>query len=734
MIYQLLPVGLIGGLIVFLISSARQNMADTGLTGGFGFLYQSTGWQLGFTLLAFEPTDPYWYALALGLLNTLVLAAITLVLASILGLIIGSFRGSGNPIATAVAVTYVEIFRNVPLLLQLMLWYKVLTILPAPRDAISILDSVFLTNRGIYSVGLNLTPAADLGLVLAIAFGVVASLYALVSRRFVFAPGQKGRVILAIWVGVALLVLASLLLGRLGDAPLVAVPERVGLNFRGGIRIPPEFLACIIAMTLYGAAYISEIVRAGFNAVDPGLTEAAEALGLSRRAIFFLVRLPVAFRVMLPTLTNQYIWLIKATTLGIAVGFSDLFMVVSSSINQSGRTFELIGIFMLAFLCINFTISKVMNFINARIALKGSQSSGSGRSRAAGMPRIRSLRDLRTAFFSSFGDAFMTVGFGLVAGLAIWFVVDWALLRAAWDSSSNEACRLPGAGACWGVIGARWRLIFFGLYPIEEQWRSMLACIALVVTGIMTCLPMFWTGRRVMTIWITGFATYYVLMRGGILGLPVVEPGNWGGLALTLFIFASVVTVGMPMAIVFALLRRSRLTIAAWLIGLIIDGVRSLPLLSIIYTAAVILPLALPQWLAGDKLYRAIFGFAVFFACYQAEVLRSGLQTLPEGQEEAAKALGLRYWHRTTRVTLPQAFKISLPPTINQLVITLKETSLVVVIGFFEILASGAAAYGAAEWNFAYLEVYVFVGMIYFVLVFSLSRYGAYLERRMSVG
>jgi len=167
---------------------------------------------------------------------------------------------------------------------------------------------------------------------------------------------------------------------------------------------------------------------------------------------------------------------------------------------------------------------------------------------------------------------------------------------------------------------------------------------------------------------------------------------------------------------------------------MLIDTVRSLPLITILFTAALILPFVLPATLVGDKIWRVIIGFALFFAAYQAEILRSGIQSLPNGQEEAAKALGLTYWQRTSRIILPQAFRNALPPTINQFVITFKETSLIIIIGFFEVLASGNAAFGSGEWSHYWVEVYCFVALIYFVFVFSLSRYGVYLERRLRVG
>jgi general L-amino acid transport system permease protein len=274
----------------------------------------------------------------------------------------------------------------------------------------------------------------------------------------------------------------------------------------------------------------------------------------------------------------------------------------------------------------------------------------------------------------------------------------------------------------------------FGLFPYDEQWRSALACVTVVVITVLSCIPAFWTGRRIAAVWVTGVALFYVLMKGGILGLPRVGEEVWGGLALTLFIFVSTCLIGFPLAIGLALLRRSELPWISRTTGLIIDTVRSLPLISILFSFVVVLPFALPQWLQGDKLYRVILGSALFFSAYQAEIVRGGMQGVAKGQEEAAMALGLNYWQRISRIVLPQAMRNALPATINQFVISFKETSLVIIVGFFEILASGNAAYGTGEWTFAYVEVYAFIAFIYFVFVFSLSRYGAFLERRMSVG
>lgn len=337
------------------------------------------------------------------------------------------------------------------------------------------------------------------------------------------------------------------------------------------------------------------------------------------------------------------------------------------------------------------------------------------------------------ALFGTPSDAVITLA---CVAFLVWLVPPifaWAITDAVWLAANADQCT-PERGACWAVIDARHRLVFFGLYPYEEHWRSALACLAIVVMTVLSCIPAFWTSRRIATVWVGGFLVFYGLMTGGVFGLEHVTTERWGGLALTLFIFTTVVLIGFPLSIVLALARQSDLPVIRRMAGFAIDLTRSFPLLAILFTAAVILPFALPDWLQGDKLYRVIAAFAFFFACYQAEIIRGGLQSVTGGQDEAGKALGLGYAQRMWLIVLPQAVRNSLPATINQVVITFKETSIVVIIGFFEVMASGNAAFGSGDWTHAYVEVYVFVALIYFVFVFSLSRYGAFLESRMRVG
>ena len=315
----------------------------------------------------------------------------------------------------------------------------------------------------------------------------------------------------------------------------------------------------------------------------------------------------------------------------------------------------------------------------------------------------------------------------------VWSILSWFFLDAVWGKENVSDC-IEASGACWSVIDARYRLILFGLYPFDEHWRSTIACLTIIATVAASCIPWFWSGLRLLFLWIVGFATYYLFMEGGLLGLQQVTTDQWGGLSLTLFLFASVVLLGMPMGLGLALMRRSQLPLVRWMASLVIDFIRSLPLITTLFTAAVVIPLLLPEWLQGDKIWRVIVAFALFFACYQAEVFRGGFQAVEKSQFEAAAALGLGYWRSLFLVVLPQVFRHALPSSINMVVIAFKETSLIIIIGFFDVMASAKAAHGTAEWAAYYTEVYAFVAVIYWSFIFTLSRYGEYLKNRMALG
>ncbi len=345
---------------------AHANLQKQNITSGFSFLFKSAGWDLNFSLLPTDTTDPYWWYLLCGLTNTIFAGTLSLSVATVIGLVVGLARTSEIAPARLLGTIYVETFRNIPLVVQVFFWYAVASHLPPPRSALHVGSWLILSGRGVYVAVLHVTALSA-----ALAAAVVAAAAALLVR----VGGVDGRrrrqagIVLAAVAGVAVI----LAMGRIADEPLLSRPALQGLNIQGGLRVPPELYSLVVAIAVYGGAYVAEIVRGGFQAVGRGQSEAARALGLTPWLRFTRVTFPLALRAMLPILTNQYVWLIKATTLGIAVGFSDFFMVVAGVITHSGQTIEMIGILMGGFLLINFSLAAVMNRINRAIALKGSQ-------------------------------------------------------------------------------------------------------------------------------------------------------------------------------------------------------------------------------------------------------------------------------------------------------------------------------------------------------------------------
>ncbi|MCG8594960.1 MAG: ABC transporter permease subunit [Kiloniellales bacterium] len=345
------------------ISSARTNLDEMGLSSGFAFLDRATGWSYSFSLIERSIDDSYRWTLFIGFLNTLFLGAVSILLATLLGFAVGTARDARNLAIRSSAAIFIQLFRNVPLILQLVFWYAVMIHLPGPRQAMSVLDLAFLSNRGMMIPGLNIPPLAALGLLV---FAVLAAVVLARSRA-----GNAGKKVLT-WIALvaAASAAAAVTLAPEGEG-LISYPALKGLRFVGGVELSVELAAMIVAITLYGAAYIAEVVQGGLKEVPRGLVEAGDALGLPRHVIWLKIKMPMALRTIIPPLGNQWVFLMKATTIGVAIGFSDLFMIVSTSITQSGQTLELIGILMATFLLINFSLAQLVNLINGRLRLKG---------------------------------------------------------------------------------------------------------------------------------------------------------------------------------------------------------------------------------------------------------------------------------------------------------------------------------------------------------------------------
>ena len=314
-----------------------------------------------------------------------------------------------------------------------------------------------------------------------------------------------------------------------------------------------------------------------------------------------------------------------------------------------------------------------------------------------------------------------------------WQVLDWAVLRAVFLPDA-EACKVAGRGACWGVIAEKWRPILFGRYPYEAQWRPAIAVTVLSATTLFSAWPRSWRWW-LLPLWIAVLALFVVLMGGGVFGLASVPTNRWGGLPLTIGLAVVGLALAFPLALLLALGRRSGWPVARTLSASYIELVRGVPLISVLFMASFLLPLLWPAGWQPDVLVRVLAGLSLFVAAYLAEIIRGGLQAVPRGQVDAAVALGFGRWPVQRDIVLPQALRMVVPSLMNSVIGTLKDTSLVTVVGLFELTgALGLALGGDPVWRPFYLEGYLFLALVYWVICFGLSRYSAWLERRLASG
>jgi general L-amino acid transport system permease protein len=281
-------------------------------------------------------------------------------------------------------------------------------------------------------------------------------------------------------------------------------------------------------------------------------------------------------------------------------------------------------------------------------------------------------------------------------------------------------------GACWAVVYAHAQTIVFGLYPYAEQFR---AGIALGVVALALAATFALGVRRlrfVVVLWIATALLFLVLMAGGMLGLARVPTDAWGGLPLSIFVFIATALFGFPLAVLLALGRGSRLPAFRLVCTTAIEVVRAVPILTILFCAAVVIPLMLPAWLTPDKIFRIILAMTFFYACFQAEIIRGGLQGVPAGQVQAALSLGLTPLQTKVFIELPQALRYTVPATVNQIVVALKDTSMLLIVGLFDFMASANTAITKDEWSRYFPELYLFVAVVFLVLTTVVSR----LERR----
>jgi len=367
-VWQVVILGGVAAIVWYLIDNTSRNLASRHIATGFGFLGRTAGIPIGESLISYNPAlDTYGRALVIGVLNTLKVSVIGVVLATILGTLIGIGRLSKNWLMARLTAFYVETIRDLPLLLQLLFWYTILQGLPAPRNALSIGGVVYLSNRGLKLPTLNWESAHDATLLALLAGAVGTWWWNRRARLRQEATGERP----AVWpVALALLVALPAGIWAILGAPFQwDIPALRGFNFQGGTNISPEYFALLLGLVIYTAGYTAEIVRSGIQAVAHGQWEAAGALGLKRGHILRHIVLPQALRVIIPPMTSQYLNLTKNSSLAVAIGYQDLVSIANTTLNQTGQAIEGIAVIMAVYLTISLSISLFMNWYNARIAL-----------------------------------------------------------------------------------------------------------------------------------------------------------------------------------------------------------------------------------------------------------------------------------------------------------------------------------------------------------------------------
>lgn len=364
---QVAVVAAVIAVFALMISTAMYNRSVTGVRTGFGFLANESGFAIGESLITYSAASSYGWALVVGILNTLRVAVAGIILATLLGVIIGILRLSKNFFLKNITGIYVEIFRNLPILVQLLFWYSLTKfVLPQPAASLNPIPHVYLNNRGM-NVPVVISDANGWLVAAILLAGLVALIvtWRLITRRL----GKLGRQ--GTWTCVGIVAVTLLAAGWTADpaSMTIEIPVKKGFNFQGGLKLSPEFTAILVGLTIYTSAFIGEIVRAGILSVNKGQVEASAALGLSRLQTLRLVILPQAFRLMIPPTTSQYLNLTKNSSLAVAIGYPDLVNIGNTVINQTGQSVEIILVFMGVYLSISLTISLFMNWYDKKMAL-----------------------------------------------------------------------------------------------------------------------------------------------------------------------------------------------------------------------------------------------------------------------------------------------------------------------------------------------------------------------------
>ena len=343
---------------------------------------------------------------------------------------------------------------------------------------------------------------------------------------------------------------------------------------------------------------------------------------------------------------------------------------------------------------------------------------------------------VRQNLFATPRDSALTVLIGLFLLWLVPKVLDWAIFSAVWDGENREACIVEGAGACWAFVKAKFGQFMYGTYPVDERWRVNLTGLLLIIGLVPIAIPQvpYKFANAIYLLFI--FPVIAFILLTGQLGLEPVETSLWGGLLVTLVVAIVGIVVSFPLGIMLALGRRSKMPVIKMASIIFIEFWRGVPLITVLFMSSVMLPLFLPDGVTFDKLLRALIGVALFSSAYMAEVIRGGLQAIPKGQYEAASAMGLNYGQSMWFIIMPQALKLVIPGIVNTFIGLFKDTSLVLIIGLFDLLGSVSQNLNDPNWITSKTPAtgFAFAAFVFFIFCFGMSRYSAYMERRLDTG
>lgn len=695
----------LGAMAAILVLHIESVQAARGIHGGFGFLLQPAGFRISESLLNVTPEDPYWMSLAAGLVNTLTVAFVAIPLATALGAGLGFMGLSSNPLAARVAALVIAPLRNTPVLLQLFVWYGLLLRLPDLRQAWSPLPSVLLSNRGLALPALHgWLPYAGVALA-ALALGWQAR------RRWTHAAFTAALTAILTAAGIAWALLPPM---------QIDLPVKRGLGLQGGWQPSIEFAALTIGLVVFHAAYIADIVRGAVRAVPIGLVEAGQAMGLTPYKVLRLVIAPYATRVALPPYANQCLALVKNSTLAIAIGYQELMAVINTAITQTGLALEGIALAMAIYLTLAVCLGGGLSAWNARNTRHGPGDTRGARlgDRACWDGAGGKARTLRRNAMS----AVVTLLLATVA----WLLIDWAVLRAVW--SGNPATCATAAGACWVAVGENLPLLFYGTMSDAHRGPALIACLALLA-AIAVFLGARHVPARLRIALLTALSSITVAaLTGWPWGGDLIGPQRWGGLLVTLILAIAALVAAVPLAFALALLRRSGSPAGSLAAAGLIEAVRGVPLVTQLLFASFVLPMLLGGGVS--KFSMALAALTLHTACVLAEVLRGALQAIPPGQMMAARALGMRPALAYACVIWPQACRIASPAALGVFVGAVKDTSLVSIIGVFDVLGAAKAVVAGTDWRPYHVEVYLAVALLYLAASLALSRVARRMEGR----